>query len=80
MARKQKKTSTFGADPQMLKTGRKNKRITPGVRNALFCAVILVAVAELLYRTGLIPEVGALVLDIAGLIIALAAAAAGVRK
>lgn len=80
MAKKPKKTQNYGKDPQLLQTGRKNKRLTPGVRNALFCAVILVAVSEVLFRTGLIPEEGALVLDVAGLVIALAAAAAGVRK
>ena len=73
-----KKKQNFGEDPQLLQTGRKNKRITPGIRNALIGAVVLVAVSEALLRAGLLPEEGALFLDVAGLLIALGAAAKAV--
>ena len=41
-----KHTKTYGKDPQLLQTGRKSKRITPGVRNLLLIALVLLAAAE----------------------------------
>ena len=75
-----KHTRTYGKDPQLLQTGRKSKRITPGVRNLLLFALVLLAAAEVLLRMGLIPEQGALAADIVSMVLVLLAAAGAVRS
>ena len=75
-----KHTKTYGKDPQLLQTGRKSKRITPGVRNLLLFALVLLAAAEVLLRLGLIPADGALAVDVVRVVLVLLAAAGAVRS
>ena len=79
--KKQKKhrQPAVGQDPNQLQETSNTKRISPGVRNLVILALILVSVAELLFRASIINQQAATVLDLIGLIVLVGAAGMQLR-